>query len=555
VTSPLRVRGLLALLVLFWQAGASAQGTGETRLDVQNFLPPVAPGGTFTIARPEALPHLTLSTGLHVNYAQGLLVRGVDDEDIVAKRAQAELFLALGLFERLELGIALPAAYSQYAVDPAAIPIQRESAVRLSDLRFSIKIPILFKPFRLSLIGIASAPMGGSEQFVGHDYWTFMPGVLVGRSIAKLHLYGHLGYRFRQREALLDLEVDDELVVQVGGRYSVARALDLVLETQLKAGVAGRTVRKNEVPMDVNGGARIHLGKGLTLDVGAGTGVVAGYGTPTFRVFADLRYASEREPCEHGPEDFDGFQDADFCRDPDNDGDGVPDERDECPNDPEDMDGFLDEDGCPDFDNDGDGIPDTVDECPLQPEDADGLDDEDGCPDRDNDGDGIPDAFDECPMQPEDMDGYQDEDGCPEPGPNDAVITVTETRILISETIYFDYDSDGIRSVSFPLLDQVAEVISALPEDRVIRVEGYSDSDGNASYNLNLSWRRARAVVDYLVSKGVPRARLRYEGYGSEKPIAPNDMVEGRALNRRVEFTIIDSRDKRSESRSRRRRE
>jgi outer membrane protein OmpA-like peptidoglycan-associated protein len=554
VRSFLRARGFLALLVLSWHVGASAQGGDEARLDVQNFLPPVAPGGTFTIARPEALPHLTLSTGLHVNYAQSLLVRGIDDQAIVSKRGQAELYLALGLFERLELGVALPAGFSEFAPEPAAVTLERESAVRLSDVRFSVKIPILFKPFRLSFIGLASAPTGGSAQFLGHDYWTFMPGLLAGKSLGRLHVFGHLGYRFRRREALLDLEIDDEMVVQAGARYQVKRALDLVLETQLKAGLSGRTVRKNEVPMDVHGGTRIHFGKGITLDVGAGTGVIAGYGTPTFRVFADLRYASEREPCAHGPEDFDGFQDADFCRDPDNDGDGIPDEKDECPNDPEDFDGFLDEDGCPDFDNDGDGIPDVIDRCPLEPEDADGFEDEDGCPDRDNDGDGIPDAIDECPMQPEDLDGYQDEDGCPEPGPSDAVITVTETRILISERIYFDYDADVIRSVSFPLLDQIAEVISALPEERVVRVEGFSDSDGNASYNLNLSWRRARSVVDYLVERGVPRARLRYEGYGSDSPVAPNDMKEGRALNRRVEFTIFDPSAEKKEPRSRRRR-
>src|SRR5690606_38409488 len=110
-----------------------------------------------------------------------------------------------------------------------------------------------------------------------------------------------------------------------------------------------------------------------------------------------------------------------------------------------------------------------------------------------------------------------------------------------------------IRSVSFPLLDQVAEVISALPDGRVVRVEGFSDSDGNAGYNLNLSWRRARSVVEYLVERGVPRARLRYEGFGSESPVAPNDMKEGRALNRRVEFTIFDPADERSDRRSRRR--
>ncbi len=143
-------------------------------------------------------------------------------------------------------------------------------------------------------------------------------------------------------------------------------------------------------------------------------------------------------------------------------------------------------------------------------------------------------------MEPEDHDDFEDDDGCPEPGPEAAVITVTDSRILISERIYFDFGSETIRSVSLPLLDQVAEVINALSASRHIRVEGYTDSEGNDEYNLDLSYRRARAVVEYMVQRGVARRRTDYVGYGEVGPVAPNDSPEGRALNRRVEFTIIE---------------
>lgn len=194
-------------------------------------------------------------------------------------------------------------------------------------------------------------------------------------------------------------------------------------------------------------------------------------------------------------------------------------------------------------DNDADSLVDSVDQCPNETEDPDGFLDEDGCAEPDNDEDGVVDGLDDCPMEPEDTDSFQDEDGCPEPGPRAAVVTITDTRILISERIYFDHDTENIRSVSFPLLDQVASVIGDLSGNRRIRVEGYTDSAGNDQYNLDLSYRRARSVVEYLAHRGVPESRLAYVGYGEANPVAPNDSLEGRALNRRVEFTILEVED------------
>jgi hypothetical protein len=124
-----------------------------------------------------------------------------------------------------------------------------------------------------------------------------------------------------------------------------------------------------------------------------------------------------RDACPDEPEDIDGFEDEDGCRDEDNDQDGIFDHIDLAPMDPEDFDGYEDQDGLPDPDNDGDGIPDELDQCPDEPEDRDGYQDQDGCPEefRDRDGDGIADEDDLCPDSPEDLDGFQDEDGCPDP--------------------------------------------------------------------------------------------------------------------------------------------
>ena len=172
----------------------------------------------------------------------------------------------------------------------------------------------------------------------------------------------------------------------------------------------------------------------------------------------------------------------------------------------------------------------------MDPEDKDGFQDEDGCPDPDNDGDGILDPVDQCPMEPEDFDKCQDEDGCPEPGS----ICVTEKKLVITDKIYFRTNRAKIRKISYPLLDEIAQVINAHPEILLIEIQGHTDSRGRDRYNLKLSDKRAAAVVKYLVTKGgVDPSRLSSKGYGETMPIADNETEEGRAMNRRVEFVIL----------------
>ncbi len=238
--------------------------------------------------------------------------------------------------------------------------------------------------------------------------------------------------------------------------------------------------------------------------------------------------------CPGQPEDHDGFQDADGCPDEDNDSDGILDVADRCPDQNEDRDGFMDEDGCPDPDNDHDGIPDLQDRCPLDPEDIDGFEDEDGCIDSDNDGDGIPDVIEDCPMEPETYNGYQDRDGCPDELPPEV-----KQFTGVIQGIYFEVDSDRIKSESFSILDRAAQVLKDYPGIRM-RIEGHTDSDGGDDYNLELSQRRAMAVGQYLINAGVEPDRLEWQGFGETRPIASNQTAEGKAQNRRVEFHVIN---------------
>lgn len=237
------------------------------------------------------------------------------------------------------------------------------------------------------------------------------------------------------------------------------------------------------------------------------------------------------DQCLNAVEDYDGFEDLDGCPDPDNDQDGVLDYDDNCREIAEDIDGFEDLDGCPDFDNDLDGIADVNDVCPDFREDIDGFEDLDGCPEPDNDLDGILDLADNCPDQAEIFNNFEDEDGCPD---------VVAERIARGETIMlqginFHFDSANILPESASILQMVIQALLSNSEISV-EIRGYTDASGNPNYNLALSQRRADAVRQYLIERGVPEERLRAIGFGEKNPIASNDTAEGQGKNRRVEF-------------------
>ena len=228
--------------------------------------------------------------------------------------------------------------------------------------------------------------------------------------------------------------------------------------------------------------------------------------------------------CPTEPEDKDGFQDEDGCPDPDNDNDGIVDAMDACPNNP----GPLENHGCPVLDRDGDGVPDSEDRCPDVP----GPKENQGCPDVDSDGDGIPDRLDKC----QDQFGPPP-DGCPK---KYTLVEVKKERIVIKQQVHFATAKFRVLPDSFPLLNQVVQVLNDFPKMKV-SIEGHTDSVGGEAANLRLSERRAEAVLDYLVSKGIGPDRLESVGYGPTKPIASNKTVKGRSQNRRTEFRIVSN--------------
>ena len=109
---------------------------------------------------------------------------------------------------------------------------------------------------------------------------------------------------------------------------------------------------------------------------------------------------------------------------------------------------------------------------------------------------------------------------------------------FILENIFFDFDKSVLLMQSYKELQHLLNILHTHPTMR-IEIGGHTDGRGSDDYNQRLSESRAKAVVDYLVEKGIEPRRLRHKGYGKQHPIAPNDTDEGRARNRRVEFRIL----------------
>jgi outer membrane protein OmpA-like peptidoglycan-associated protein len=104
--------------------------------------------------------------------------------------------------------------------------------------------------------------------------------------------------------------------------------------------------------------------------------------------------------------------------------------------------------------------------------------------------------------------------------------------------VFYEVDSWGLKKESILELDNLVRLLN-VNKDITVEIGGYTDSTGSPEYNLALSEKRALSVVNYLISKGIPSARLKYKGYGNAAPIGDNVTSEGRKMNRRTEAKII----------------
>jgi outer membrane protein OmpA-like peptidoglycan-associated protein len=275
---------------------------------------------------------------------------------------------------------------------------------------------------------------------------------------------------------------------------------------------------------------------------------------------------------------------AEFNGCPDKDGDKIIDKEDECP----DQSGLPQFKGCPD--RDGDGIQDKLDLCP----DKQGPERNDGCPEvllslidsqgnvlrtvsRNKDGNF---SFDDLPadelvifkLEGEDTDSIKEVKvivgGIAKKAIRDSkdrffrfIVLKTDTNKLnpmdnadvaiklnqeeaevlkkAFDNLEFATAKDVIKQESLSSLDELAGLMAKKPNWR-LKISGHTDNQGKAVTNMKLSEKRAKAVMNYLVSKGIAADRFKVEWFGSKKPIADNKTEAGRQKNRRVEMLIIE---------------
>lgn len=170
-----------------------------------------------------------------------------------------------------------------------------------------------------------------------------------------------------------------------------------------------------------------------------------------------------------------------------------------------------------------------------------------GCPGRqlldkpcevvDTDGDGVPDYKDKCPTV-----YAQTPDGCPlpeaaapAPAPTPAPAAAPAPALA---GVNFDFDQSYIRQDDIAKLDQDVATLKKYG-DMKVEVAGHTDWIGTDEYNMGLSMRRAEAVRNYLIDKGIAGDRLISRGYGESQPVADNATEAGRFQNRRVELVPL----------------
>ncbi len=125
------------------------------------------------------------------------------------------------------------------------------------------------------------------------------------------------------------------------------------------------------------------------------------------------------------------------------------------------------------------------------------------------------------------------------PVTKDIVLQPIEIGVTVRlKNIYFDFDKTTLKNESFPELNKVVDLLKQNPSVE-IEISGHTDNKGSDEYNETLSQGRSEAVVSYIISQGIDSYRLTARGYGESKPIDTNDSDEGRANNRRVEFTVM----------------
>jgi outer membrane protein OmpA-like peptidoglycan-associated protein len=500
--------GLLALGVLLFGARASAQLRGVPTFELE--LLKLNPGGTgsLLLGTGELLPGGGHRLSLTTHYENDPLVLFQNGEKmgvVVRHRATAHLAGAYGLWGWVELGAQVPILLLQRGDDLAAHGIGRpEGGLTPGTPLLSLRVKLLAEreadPVDLSL-GVHAGPPVGSGAALARELRA-TPSLMAGHRFRFLHAAIDAGILLRPRTILSqDENIQDELghALRLGGTLST---LGEAPRGELTV-IARVPLKREGSSIEALAGARWPVSDSFEAYGLAGLAFGNAPGTPDFRVLFGMAYGRARSPR------VESIQQAPVPNPPE-----LPDSS------------AQDGEAVPEKDSDRDDILDENDACPTEA----GIPEMHGCPAGDSDHDTVRDHLDNCP----EVAGPVDNQGCP--AEERQLVAIQKDRIEIKDTVHFDFANATIQSRSYPLLDQVARILTEHPEILSVTIEGHTDERGSAEYNRDLSQRRAEAVRDYLAQKGVARERMQAQGFGEDRPVQSNGTDEGRAANRRVEF-------------------
>ena len=571
-------RSLVALVILTGAVMAVPQSARAQEIDLNAFDASPFFNDGMVLMRGETLEG-RWNIGLFLDYQNDPLhYKDAETDEVVRyvirHQVSAQLMGAIGLTQWLDIGLVLPVVGFQSGDGLVGQPTP--SAFSIGDLRLTPRLRFLSTKwdggrFDLAFIPEVTAPTGQLvDPYTGEKGFSVTPMLAGSVAQGPLGLSVNAGWRIRAKSNLGASQKADDIILRAGVWADVVpKTLTLDVEALVSTPV-DNSFGTRTWPLEMLLGGRVYLTESLTLHAGAGAGITDGPASPSLRLLGGLRFSpapekqeldtdgdgivDSKDKCPAKPEDIDGFEDLDGCPDTDNDKDTILDVNDKCRDVPEDLDQFEDNDGCPDLDNDKDTILDKVDACPNDPEDMDGFEDTNGCPDPDNDADKICDPWiakqglaalysalctgsDDCPDQPETLNGYRDDDGCPDEKPKEAVL---EEKSIAIPQLFFYFDKTELKPESQKVIKDVAKILKDHPEIKKVRVEGHTDSTGEAQYNQDLSDRRAAAIVKLLVKYGVEKGRLEAIGMGKNHPIrSPETTEDDMQMNRRVEFIIV----------------
>jgi len=575
-------RTMLALVLAALLIGCSTPAMAEDGYNAQLFWPSIFGGNFIAIEDSHTLCPMGFGGGLLINYANRPVELRIDEEPeagILNQLLTADILAAFGPVSFISIGVDVP--FHLYARGRTFEDLAEgtgmsglENEISLGDIRAEIKFRILQQ--EKHWIGLAAAPYGtfptGDEtRFLGEGRVTGGGTVMLEHDFRVLNVGLNGGYLYRGDADLSRVNVGDAWKLGAGISREWDFGLSFSVEYWSSWFDSGSVDRFQANPMEVMGTVRYRFGsRGPRVIGGGGAGGTSGVGCPAYRLLAGVDYYYCR------PEATEGTL---RVRVIDENGDKI--ESGLRIKGPLEMDTNTNSRGHwkqkvepgqyevtafkPGYSSDtGEGIVElsttteitlvikkiptsltiiVIDKYTGERLDSKVIFDQGTdnelvwmLPEGEKTEEWKPGSHKLIASSP----GYETKfTSCTVIENQENVVKIELRHIIVKiGRIYFDFDSDVIRKNSYPVLDDVAKQILALPKFKRIIIEGHCSSEGTDEYNMDLSTRRAQAVKNYLVKKGIDAAVLQIEPYGESRPIATNENEEGRAQNRRVEFII-----------------